>query len=192
MTSTSAVSTRRPARQLSGPLVGLASIGFLAGVASGGVTYVNRSSTHSGYSSANSAWWPHIVLFLLVTAVVLGARWRGRQRVDQRRGGRLPLLAPVGKRAQRRVLRTLREARDRPAVAGRLAIATAPATLMLYLCWRVGLQVLGGLDPNFIVDAWGGPSYLGAMACHYLDCGVTIAVSGWLLSRLLLPDPIEG
>ena len=45
----------------------------------------------------------------------------------------------------------------------------------------------GGLDPNFTVNAWGGPSYLGAMTCHYLDLVLMIAVAAWLLSKILLP-----
>jgi hypothetical protein len=38
------------------------------------------------------------------------------------------------------------------------------------------------------VNAWGGPSYLGAMACHYLDCFLMVAAATWVLNRILLPD----
>ena len=51
---------------------------------------------------------------------------------------------------------------------------------------RAGARVLGGLDPNFTVNAWGGPTYLGAMTCHYLDCALICAASAWLASRILL------
>jgi hypothetical protein len=38
------------------------------------------------------------------------------------------------------------------------------------------------------VGAWGGPTYLGAMACHYLDCFLLVAAAAWALDRILLPD----
>ena len=34
-------------------------------------------------------------------------------------------------------------------------------------------------------NAWGGPSYLGAMACHYLDAALMIAAGAWLLDKIL-------
>ena len=65
--------------------------------------------------------------------------------------------------------------------------ALPPLALIGYGFWRVGEQVTGGLDPNFTVNAWGGPTYLGAMACHYLDGGLIIAACAWLLDWILLP-----
>ena len=35
------------------------------------------------------------------------------------------------------------------------------------------------------VNAWGGPTYLGAMACHYLDIALIVGFSGWLLDKIL-------
>jgi len=68
--------------------------------------------------------------------------------------------------------------------------ATLPLLAVIaYSFWRAGVQVTGGLDPNFTVNAWGGPTYLGAMACHYLDGALIIAVSGWLLSRIMFRPP---
>jgi hypothetical protein len=71
----------------------------------------------------------------------------------------------------------------------RSAAALPPLAVIGYSFWRVGEQVTGGLDPNFTANAWGGPTYLGAMACHYLDAALIIAVSAWLLDKLLLPAP---
>jgi hypothetical protein len=51
---------------------------------------------------------------------------------------------------------------------------------------RLGAQVIGGLDPNATVNAWGGPSYLGALLAHWLDGIVGFYVAAFLLSRLLL------
>jgi hypothetical protein len=60
-----------------------------------------------------------------------------------------------------------------------LVFAYAPA--------RMGAQVIGGLDSNNTVNAWGGPSYLGAMLAHYLDALVGFYAACFLLGRLLLP-----
>ncbi|MDR2986631.1 MAG: hypothetical protein LBV34_17515, partial [Nocardiopsaceae bacterium] len=51
--------------------------------------------------------------------------------------------------------------------------------------FRAGYQVTSGLDPNNTVNAWGGPTYIGAMACHYLDGFVIAAGCAWLLHMLL-------
>jgi hypothetical protein len=61
-----------------------------------------------------------------------------------------------------------------------------PLVLIGYGFGRIGEQVTDGLDPNFTVNAWGGPTYLGAMACHYLDAALGIAASAWLLDKILL------
>jgi len=57
--------------------------------------------------------------------------------------------------------------------------------VIAYCLWRAGEQVTGGLDPNFTVNAWGGPSYAGAMACHYLDLFLISAAAAWLLDKIL-------
>ena len=68
------------------------------------------------------------------------------------------------------------------------AVATLPFTgLLIYCAWRIGEQITAGLDPNWTVNAWGGPSYFGAMACHYLDGLVLMGAAAWLLDRILLP-----
>ncbi len=72
-------------------------------------------------------------------------------------------------------------------VTWRTAAALPLLMVIAYSFWRIGEQLTGGLDPNFTVNAWGGPTYLGAMACHYLDGALIIAVSAWLLDKILLP-----
>jgi hypothetical protein len=49
------------------------------------------------------------------------------------------------------------------------------------------MQIIDGLDPNQTVNAWGGPTYLGALLAHYLDCIIGFYAAAFLLSRLLLP-----
>ena len=58
-------------------------------------------------------------------------------------------------------------------------------TAVLYLAYvsSTGLQQI---IPAFTADAWGGPSYLGALYCHTLDIGLITAVAGRLADRLML------
>jgi hypothetical protein len=105
---------------------------------------------------------------------------RGRQ------GGRT-LLAPLGRRAAARLAATFRTG-GRGRTLRR--VASVPlAAIMAFTCWRAGIQVTAGLDPNFTGNAWGGPTYLGAMFCHYVDCAWLIGASAALLNLLLVPAP---
>lgn len=49
-----------------------------------------------------------------------------------------------------------------------------------------------GLDPNATVNAWGGPTYLGALLAHSLDAMVGFYAAAFLLGRLLLPAAATG
>ena len=71
--------------------------------------------------------------------------------------------------------------------------SAAPLVLvLLFTPFRMGMQISGGLDPNATVNAWGGPTYLGALLAHYLDNIVSFYAAAFLLSRLLLPQPPPG
>jgi hypothetical protein len=59
--------------------------------------------------------------------------------------------------------------------------------VLLYAPYRMGKQVIGGLDPNSTVNAWGGPSYAGALLAHWLDCMIGFYVAAFLVSLLLVP-----
>jgi hypothetical protein len=89
------------------------------------------------------------------------------------------LLSPLGAIAASRLMATMRQ------TSWRTVAALPPLAFIAYGFWRIGEQVTAGLDPNFTVNAWGGPTYLGAMACHYLDCLLIIAACAWLLDRIL-------
>lgn len=173
--------SRTPIRaRLSTALVAFATSLFAVGVVSGGLSWLGRSAQREAHVAGTAAWWPHLVLLALT---VLGAVWLARRSAD-------PLgllLAPLGTRAAQRITRTASAARRHPTAALRLLISLLPLAVLAYSCWRVGEQLLGGLDPNFTVNAWGGPGYFGAMACHYLDAVLMMAAASGLLHLLLLP-----
>ncbi|WP_338759097.1 hypothetical protein V7968_29295 [Nocardia vulneris] len=166
--------------RLSRPLLGLAAISFAAGLISGGVIYLDRSPQPQAHVAGTAAWGPHLGLFVLAVASVTY--------LIRRHG--LPstaLLAPVSPGAAQRLTRTVRSIPRHPTALLRLLLAVIPLAVLVYSPYRIGVQILAGLDPNFTANAWGGPSYPGAMACHYLDAALLIAGSAYLLHRLLLP-----
>ena len=67
----------------------------------------------------------------------------------------------------------------------RAAAAVPLVLVLLFMPFRMGMQISGGLDPNATVNAWGGPTYLGALLAHYLDNIVSFYAAAFLLSRLL-------
>lgn len=130
-------------------------VAFAAGLAFGGHLYTQRDPVVAGFVPWTAAWPQHAVVAVIGALLVLGIRAR-------RWPPRTPALTPV-----------------------RLALAAPLLFLLVFAAFRAGVQVLAGLDPNFTVNAWGGPTYLGAMACHYLDLAVGgIVVVGAL--RLIL------
>ena len=133
----------------------LLAVAFAAGLAFGGYLYTQRDPVVAGFVPWTAAWPQHAVVAVVGALLVLGIRAR-------RWPARRPALTPA-----------------------RLALAAPLLFLLVFAAFRAGVQVLAGLDPNFTVNAWGGPTYLGAMACHYLDLAVGgIVVVGAL--RLIL------
>jgi hypothetical protein len=183
-----ATKIRRIVRQLSLPLAVLAAALFAAGVISGWFQYLDRSPVREKYVPGTSAWWQQFAVAVLACAAFGYARRRHRCRFGRDSGG-LWLFSPLGKSAARRIAQAVLGALRGPSGFGRALLALPPAVLFSYCFWRLGLQVTGGLDPNATVNAWGGPTYLGAMACHYLDGLLLMAAAAWLLDRLLPPDP---
>ena len=167
-------------RHLSRPLVIVAAALFSAGIVAGWITYLHRSAIRAQHLSGTAAWWQQSIVAALALAALASSYWRGR-----RAGRPIWLLRPLGHRAGARAARLARDAGTCPAAFARAALALPLALLFLYGFWRAGFQVTNGLDPNATVNAWGGPTYAGAMACHYLDVVVIMAAAAWLLDRIL-------
>jgi hypothetical protein len=177
------VSVTTVAYQLSGPLTALVGSAFVSGVVYGLLEFLQRSPIRREHIAGSAAWEQQLALALATIVILSVAWWRHRQRFGPR-SGRLWLLAPLGKHAARRVARAVGFGSE-PAQPGRLLLALPAAALFLFCFWRAGVQVTGGLDPNFTVNAWGGPGYAGAMACHYLDLFLLAVGAAWLIDRIL-------
>ena len=180
-------SGRRAFRCLSPLLVVLAAAVFAGGVAAGYISYLHRSPVLHKHIPGASAWPQQLAVAVLACAVFGYSYWRHHRRPG--RHDQPPwLLSPLGKPAARRLARTTRMASG-PSAFGRAVLAVPLAGLFLYGFYRAGEQVIAGLDPNFTVNGWGGPTYFGAMACHYLDLLVLMGAAAWMLHLILLPDP---
>ena len=158
----------------------IAAVLFGAGVVTGAVLYGHRTHEPAVHHAGTAAWPIHLVLTALAGLVLVSLARRGRLGSA--------LWAPLGTSAAARVRLTSREALHRPSATLRTLCAAPFAALFLYGFWRAGVQVVAGLDPQFTVDAWGGPSYLGAMYCHYLDGALMMAAAAVALDRLLLRE----
>jgi hypothetical protein len=176
-------STATAASQLSGPLTALAGSAFVSGVSFGILEFLQRSPVRQRHLAGTAAWGPQLAVALAVIMIVSVGRARHRRRFGPR-SGRLWLLTPLGTRAARRVALALGFGSE-PAQLVRLFLAVPAAALFLFCLWRAGVQVTAGLDPNFTVNAWGGPSYAGAMTCHYLDLFLIAGGAAWLMDRIL-------
>ena len=165
-------------RQISPLLTASAGCVTAVGIATGFVRYLDRSPIRESSAPGTSAWGQQLAVAAVACALYAVARWRHGRRFG-RGSGRLLLLAPLGRSAAARLTAAARR------VSWRTAAALPLLVVIGYSCWRVGEQVTAGFDPNFTANAWGGPSYLGAMACHYLDVALIIAASGWLLDKIL-------
>ena len=165
-------------RQISPLLTVSAAAVTAVGVATGFISYLDRSPIRESSAPGASAWGQQLAVAVVAVALYGVARWRHDRRFG-RGSGRQLLLAPLGRNAAARLTAAARQASWRTAAALPLLVVIG------YCCWRVGEQVTAGLDPNFTANAWGGPSYLGAMACHYLDAALIVGASGWLLDKIL-------
>lgn len=171
--------------RFSRPAVCVAGTSLVAGIVSGGAIYLGRSPQREVHVTGTDAFWPHVMLYVLAALVAV--------MVLRRSGTQSPrlLLAPLGSTAAHRLAWTVRSIFRRLSALPRLLLSVIPLAMLVYFPYRCGMQVLGGLDPNFVVNAWGGPTYFGAMAFHYMDGALLAAVSAGLLNLLLLPARTE-
>ncbi|MEV6559507.1 hypothetical protein AB0M22_27575 [Nocardia sp. NPDC051756] len=168
--------------RLSRPLLVITAVSLTAGIATGGLSYLNRSADQENHVDGTAAWGIHVFLLAATIALtVVAIRRRGTPAFIAM------LLSPLSTTAAQRLIRTLRSILNHPTALLRLIVGFLPIALLIYSPFRIGIQILGGLDPNFTANAWGGPTYLGAMACHYLDAALLMAAAAFLLDRLLLP-----
>jgi hypothetical protein len=161
-----------------------------AGVGEGAAEYAHRSPEIERHMAGTNAMTVHVVLAAVAAAMVTGIQVRrSRQPAPRRRPS--PWTAPFSAAATSRLRQTIRLAGG-PSLPNLVRAVTAvPLVLMLlYAPFRMGMQITSGLDPNQTINAWGGPTYLGALLAHYLDCIIGFYVAAFLLSRFLVSPAV--
>ena len=144
------------------------------GIALGGVLLARDTDDTSAGAGVATANWVHVGLGAAALAV-LALAWR-RDRAATVAFLRRPFTA-AGWAAFTGALRW----RGRPVLLRPVAFLAALA--MAYTPLRAGVQVLAGLDPDVTRDAWGGPSYPGAAAAHWLDGALIFLAAAALVQR---------
>ena len=178
-TTTSSGRTTRMSR-LTVPALAIA---FLIGVVKGAVEYSHRSRLLEPHLPGTNAITIHVVLAIAAATVVITIQARRARPGSER--GTSPWTAPFSSNAAARLGRTIRLSRG--AAAARILPMALLLLVLVYCPFRMGAQVIGGFDPDSTVNAWGGPSYAGALLAHWLDCVVGFYAAAFLLGRLLKP-----
>jgi hypothetical protein len=106
--------------------------------------------------------------------------------LSRTRGRRAIWVAPFSQSGLDRFRRTvLLKSGASPTRIVRALLAVGLSILLMFNFVRAGMQIIGGLDPNFTVNAWGGPSYSGALLAHYLDGAYLFYVEALLLNLVI-------
>ena len=171
-----------PVHRLSRPSVAVLLAAFVIGIVAGAVMHAHRSSVIERHVAGTNAITVHVVVAVVAVVVVAFVELSASRRAIE--GDRSPWVAPFCTNALSRLRQTVRASRG--ISAARLLPTALLLLLLLYSPFRMGAQIVGGIDPNATVNAWGGPTYLGALLAHWLDCIVGFYAAAFLLSRLLV------
>lgn len=129
--------------------------------------YTHRSSVLEKHVVGTNAWGVHILLaLLLILAGVIS--WFYHRNAPKK--PYIVWLAPFTIQALERVKNTV--FLKRGISAGNIIRGLIVAFLvfvMLFLFFRAGMQVIGSADPNWDINAWGGPTRIGASLAHWMD-----------------------
>lgn len=187
----SGVRLEGPRRKLSRLSVTVCGLLLAVGIAEGAEAYARRTPIER-HAAGTNAITVHLVLAAATATVVIVTQAR-RSRQPAPRRGPSPWAAPFSADAVSRLLRTLRFA-DGPSLPN-LARAVTTVLLvlvLLYAPFMMGVHITSDLNPNATVNAWGGPTYIGAVMAHWLDGIIGFYAAAFLLSRLLLPASAAG
>jgi hypothetical protein len=170
----------RPSRryQISWPITATLAAAFGIGIAEGAVSYAHRSPIREAHVAGTNAITVHLALAAAAALVVIVIQIVRSRR--QLHGTPSPWAAPFSAATWARIRATLRLRH-----LGRAVAALPLVLLACYASWRIGAEVTGALDPNSSVNAWGGPTYLGALAAHTLDAVIGFYAASALLGKLL-------
>ncbi len=156
---------------------------FVAGAVAGIFIYIQRSPVVEEQVPGANAIPAHILLAFVAVGLFIGLP---RLRLAKQAPYSI-WVAPFSQSSLDRFKQTMRPRSGvSPGNIVRAVLAGLLSIVLLYNFFRAGAQPIGGLDPNFTTNAWGGPSYLGAMLAHYLDGAYLFYVEALLLNLVLV------
>lgn len=158
---------------------------FLLGVVTGKMIYDQRSPNIIQHIAGTNAITLHFILAGILAGAIIASLVLRRKL-----GGSQPYpvwIAPFTKQALARFKRTIL-LRDGISAINilRLIFSILITMLSLYYFFRAGVQVLAAADPNFTINAWGGPSRLGASLAHWLDAVILFYIQALVLHAILV------
>ncbi|GAA1290440.1 hypothetical protein GCM10009590_18030 [Brachybacterium alimentarium] len=168
-------------RGVSGLLVALISIGLLTGGMFGVLVPMHPQQPPAVHRPEANAIGVH--LLLAATAFVVAVAGTARSRSARW------LWWPVSNQAKKRLDLTFRFAGESVLGMLRAAVMAVIILFVLFLAFRMGMQATAWTDPGFsTLNAWGGPTELGAFLAHGLDAVLCMALA-CVLAHVVLRRP---
>jgi hypothetical protein len=147
----------------------------LLGLIHGFIMFTHRPASYPPNDPANNAIALHIGLAIGAVIVVTGIQiYRSRRHLSN------IWLAPFSQSAMARLRATFMPKHFSIISLARMLLCVLPLFLIVWTPYRAALQIIAAFDPSVTSNAWGGPTYLGATAAHYLD-GLILMYIGALL-----------
>ncbi|HIW90426.1 MAG TPA: hypothetical protein H9870_01995 [Candidatus Corynebacterium avicola] len=138
----------------------LTAVALIAGLVLGFVV-ADGNSTAPVHNPSGNAIGIHVALGVVLVAVAGFVTWRT--------GSLRWLGAPWSRTTGQRFRYTFAQSRTSPLIVQRAVGAVLVVAFCLYLVMRVGMQFGYSTDPEMYVNAWGGPTVVGAFLAHLVD-----------------------
>jgi hypothetical protein len=155
---------------------------FVLGTVDGWVVYTQRSHTLEKHVVGTNAWGIHLLLALGLAATIAVSMFY------HAKAPKRPYnmwVAPFTKDALKRVKNTvmLKNGKTTGTMVRAVVVALLLLTMLFYF-FRAGMQIIGSADPNFVINAWGGPTRLGASLAHWMDGVYLFYISAGIVALL--------
>lgn len=166
--------------------LGITGTTFAAGVGYGWYLYQHRGHASEAHVIGSNAVAQHLLLVAIAVAVVAISLFY------HAKAPKKPYIvwrAPFTPEALHRVRLTILGGRQSAKATVRAVVVTLLSLIMLCAFFRAGMQIFASADPNFVVNAWGGPSRLGASFYHWLDCAVLFYITAGITALYAVDLP---
>jgi hypothetical protein len=153
----------------------------LAGLYYGYYRYTHHSTPYVPDDPKNDAILVHIIIAICTVIAVAAIQiYRNRKQ--------LPNIwkAPFTQNALQRLKATMSLKPFGFLSIPRAVVSFLMAFVILFAPFRMSEQIIGGLDQAQTNNAWGGPSYAGAMAAHYMDMLIIVYVCALILHLVMV------